>query len=82
MAVEEKIRELVKEEIETQLEKTSEQASGVSSRIDAIEGKQKNNWSFLLKLRKHTLKQLTAEYRELKSELSPKSEDLDENADI
>lgn len=74
MALEESIREMIKEELESQL---GEQISSVSSRIDALERDQKERWGLMLSLRKHTLDQLMLEYRNLKE---PESQDL--NAEI
>jgi len=82
VAIEEKIRELAKAELDAQLEEIREQLSGVSSRIDAIEGEMNKKWSLLMNTRKYTLEQLMLEYRSLKGELSLKNEDLDENAEI
>ena len=39
-------------------------------------------WSLLLKLRKYTMKKLMLEYHKVKYALFPKSEDLNENAEI
>lgn len=82
MAIEEKIRELAKAELDAQLEEIREQLSRVSSRIDTIEGEMNKKWSLLMNTRKYTLEQLMLEYRNLKGELSLNNEDLDENAEI
>jgi len=79
MALEETIREMIKEELEVQLEEIREQVSGVSSRIDALEIELKEKWGLMLSLRKHTLDQLMLEYRDLKE---PESQDLNENVEI
>lgn len=39
-------------------------------------------WSLLMKLRKYTMKKLMLEYSEVKDNLFPKSEELDENEEI
>ncbi|MCW3988621.1 MAG: hypothetical protein NWE88_00940 [Candidatus Bathyarchaeota archaeon] len=76
MALEETIREMIKEELETQL---GEQVSSFSSRIDALEKELKERWSLVLSLRKHTLDQLMLEYRNLKE---PFQETQDLNAEV
>ena len=72
MALEESIREMIKEEIEAQLG----ELSSLSSRIDAMERDLKERWGLVLNLRKRTLDQLMLEYRNLKGE------DLSEDAEI
>ena len=68
MALEETIREMIKEELDSQLEEIREQVSGVSSRIDALEKEMNEKWILVLNLRKHTLDQLMLEYRNLRGE--------------
>jgi hypothetical protein len=82
LAIEEKIRELVKEELDSQLEEIREQLSSVSSRIDTIEGDMNKKFSLLMNYKKSTLEQLMLEYHKLKNELFPKSEEFDVNAEI
>lgn len=72
MALEESIREMIKEEIEAQLGGLS----SLSSRVDALEKELKERWGLVLSLRKRTLDQLMLEYRNLKGE------DLSEDAEI
>ena len=79
MALEETIRKMIKEELEAQL---GEQISSVNSRIDAMEEEMRKKLRILMKLRKYTLDQLMLEHRKVKSELFPKSEGLNENAEI
>ena len=81
MAIEEKIRELAKEELDAQLEEIREQLSSVSSRIDAVEGEMNKKWSLLMNLGKSTLEQLMLEYRKFKDELLLISEEFNENAE-
>ena len=73
MALEESIREMIKEELEAQLG----ELSSLSSKIDALERELKERWGLMLSLRKHTLDQLMLEYRNLKE---PESIDL--NAEV
>ena len=73
MALEESIREMIKEELEAQLG----ELSSLPSRIEALESELKERWSLMLSLRKHTLDQLMLEYRNLKE---PESQDL--NAEV
>ena len=82
MAIEKKIRELVKEELDTQLEEIREQMSSISSRIDTIEGEMNKKFSLLMNFNKSTLEQLMLEYRKLKNELFQKSEEFDVNVEI
>lgn len=82
MAIEKKIRELVKEELDTQLEEIREQMSSISSKIDTIEEETNRKFSLLMNLRKSTLEQLMLEYRKLKNELFQKSEEFDVNVEI
>ncbi len=82
MAIEEKIRELAKEELDAQLEELKEQLSSVSSRIDTVEGEMNKKWSLLMNVGKSTLEQLMLEHRKFKDELFQKSEEFDENAEI
>ena len=81
MAIEEKIRELAKEELDAQLEEIREQLSSVSSRIDAVEGEMNKKWSRLVNLGKSTLEQLMLEHRKFKDELLLISEEFNENAE-
>jgi len=69
MALEETIREMIKEELKAQLG----ELSSLPSRIDAMEKELKERWDLVLSLRKHTLDQLMLEYRNLKE---PESQDL------
>ncbi len=73
MALEETIREMIKEELKTQLG----ELSSLPSRMDALEKKMKERWDLVLSLRKHTLDQLMLEYRNLKE---PESQNL--NAEV
>jgi len=75
MALEETIREMIKEELKTQLG----ELSSLPSRMDALEKELKERWSLVLNLRKHTLDQLMLEYRNLKE---PTRESQDLNAEI
>ena len=75
MALEETIREMIKEELKTQLG----ELSSLPSRMDALEKELKERWSLVLSLRKHTLDQLMLEYRNLKE---PTRESQDLNAEI
>ena len=75
MALEESIREMIKEELEAQLG----ELSSLSSKIDALERELKEKWGLMLNVRKHTLDQLMLEYRNLKE---PESQDLKENVEI
>jgi hypothetical protein len=75
MALEETIREMIKEELKDQLG----ELSSLPSRMDALEKELKERWSLVLKLRKHTLDQLMLEYRNLKE---PTRESQDLNAEI
>jgi len=70
MALEESIREMIKEEVKAQLG----ELSTLSSRMDALEKELKEKWSLVLSLRKHTLDQLMLEYRNLKE---PESQDVE-----
>ncbi len=82
MALEETIREMIKEELASQLEEIRKQVSSVSSRIETVDVEMNKKWSLFLKLRKYTLDQLMLEYRKVKDEWFPKSEDLNESAEI
>jgi uncharacterized protein YhaN len=82
MAIEEKIRELVKEELDTQLEEIRDQMSSISSKIDTIEEETNRKFSLLMNFKKSTLEQLMLEYRKLKNELFQKSEEFDVNVEI
>jgi len=73
MALEESIREMIKEELEAQLG----ELSSLPSRIDALERDLREKWGLMLSLRKRTLDQLMLEYRNLKE---PESQDL--NAEV
>ena len=75
MALEETIREMIKEELKAQLG----ELSSLPSRMDALEKELKERWSLVLSLRKHTLDQLMLEYRNLKE---PTRESQDLNAEI
>jgi hypothetical protein len=75
MALEETIREMIKEELKDQLG----ELSSLPSRMDALEKELKERWSLVLSLRKHTLDQLMLEYRNLKE---PTRESQDLNAEI
>jgi len=82
LAIEKKIRELVKEELDTQLEEIRDEMSSISSKIDTIEEETNRKFSLLMNLRKSTLEQLMLEYRKLKNELFQKSEEFDVNVEI
>ena len=75
MALEETIREMIKEELKAQLG----ELSSLPSRIDAMEKELKERWNLVLSLRKHTLDQLMLEYRNLKE---PTKESQDLNVEI
>jgi hypothetical protein len=75
MALEETIREMIKEELKDQLG----ELSSLPSRMDALEKELKERWSLVLNLRKHTLDQLMLEYRNLKE---PTRESQDLNAEV
>lgn len=74
MALEETIREMIKEELKAQLGEQFEELSSLSSRMDALERELKEKWDLVLSLRKNTLDQLMLEYRNLKE---PKSQDVE-----
>jgi hypothetical protein len=74
MALEETIREMIKEELKAQLGEQFEELSNLSSRMDALEKELKEKWDLVLSLRKNTLDQLMLEYRNLKE---PKSQDVE-----
>jgi len=74
MALEETIRRLIKEELETH-------TSNISSRIDALEKELKGKFDLVLFLRKNTLDQLQLEYRNLKDTFQ-ESKDPNEDAEI
>lgn len=82
MSIEEKIRELVKEELESQLKEIKERVSGVSAKIDKIEGELSNRWNLILSLRKHTIEQLMSEYKRFKNELRLETEEHEEQSEI
>ena len=69
MALEESIREMIKDEVKAQLG----ELSSLPSRMDALEKELKEKWGLVLSLRKHTLDQLVLEYRNLKG---PEKQDL------
>ena len=71
MALEETIREMIKEELKVQLGELSR----LPSRMDALEKELKEKWGLVLSLRKNTLDQLMLEYRNLK-EPAQESQDL------
>jgi len=79
LALEKTIREMIKEELDSQLEEIREQVSGVSSRIDALEKEMNEKWTLVLNLRKHTLDQLMLEYRNLRGEPFQESQDLSDD---
>ena len=72
--IEKQISVLVKEEMDKQLGEIREQIAGLSSRIDEIEREQGKGSSFL-KLRKHTLDELLAEYNKVKEEMHKPTEE-------
>jgi len=76
MALEESIREMIKEELKAQLG----ELSSLSSRIDTLDREMKEKWGLMLNLRKSTLDQLMLEYRNLKDQL--KSKDSNEDVEI
>lgn len=78
MAIEEKIRELVKEELESQLKEFREQISSFSARIEKIDREQSNRWNLILSLRKQTIEQLMSEYKRFKGEINPEIEESEE----
>ncbi len=72
---EEQISVLVKEEMDKHLGEIREQIAGLSSRIDEIE-RERGKGSRFLKLRKHTLDDLIAEYNKVKEEMHIPTEEL------
>ena len=74
MDIEKQISVLVKEEMDKQLGEIRKQIAGISSRVDEIEREQGKGSPFL-KLRKHTLDELLAEYNKLKEEMHKPTEE-------
>jgi len=74
MDIEKQISVLVKEGLDKELGEIREQIADLSSRVDEIERKLVNGSSFL-KLRKHTLKDLMAEYNKVKEEIHKPTEE-------
>jgi len=75
MDIEKQIRVLVKEELDKQLVDIREQLSSISSRVDEIEREQGKKWNLILKLRKHTIDELMAEYSKIKEETNQTTEE-------
>jgi len=73
--IDKQIRVLVKEEFEKQLGEIHEQISSLSLRIDEVEREHGNKWNLILKLRKHTIDELMAEYSKIKGEMHQTSEE-------
>ena len=68
MDIDKQIRVLVKEELEKELVEIRDQVSSISSRIDEIEIELEKKFNLILRLRKHTLDELMAEYSKIKEE--------------
>ena len=71
---EEQISFFVKEEMDKHLGEIREQIAGLSSRVDEIEREQGKGSRFL-KLRKHTLDDLMADYNKVKEEIHKPTEE-------
>jgi hypothetical protein len=69
------VRVLVKEELDKQLGEIRDQIAGLSSRVDEVERKQGNKWNLFLRLRKHTMDELMAEYSKFKEEMFKTTEE-------
>lgn len=94
MSIEDQIRAIVKEELNSQLadlegrlrEKVeteiSSQLKELRSLIEKLENDLSNRWSLLMSLRKYTIDQLMTEYRKLVGSLHPEKEDSVEHAEI
>ena len=97
MDIEKQIRELVREELNTQLEDIESrfqhliekeleeirgQLSDIAARTEKIEEELGNKWNILVKLRRHTLDKLMSEYRKVENLMRPKREETEELADI
>lgn len=72
--IEEQIRVFMKEEIDKHLGEIREQIAGLSSRVDEIE-RERGKGSRFLKLRKHTLDDLMADYNKVKEEIHKPTEE-------
>ncbi len=93
MSIEDRVREIVRDELKSRLEeieirfqryideelkKFSEELekfrgeiSELCERVGKLETNSKNKWNLLLKLRKHTIDQLMAEYRKIAESIRP-----------
>jgi len=69
MDIGKQVKVLVKEELDKQLGEIRDQIAGLSSRIDEVERKQSNKWNLFLRLRKHTMDEMMAEYSKIKEEM-------------
>ena len=72
--IEKQISVLVKEEMDKELGDIRKQIADLSSRVDEIE-REYGKGSIFLKLRKHTLKELMAEYDKVKEEMHKPTEE-------
>jgi hypothetical protein len=54
-----------------ELEKFKVEISEICERVGKLETNSKNKWNLLLKLRKHTIDQLMAEYRKIAEIIRP-----------
>jgi len=54
-----------------ELEKFKGEVSDLCERVSKLETNSKNKWNLLLKLRKHTIDQLIAEYRKISEAIRP-----------
>ena len=74
MDIEKQISVLVKEGLDKELGEIREQIAGLSSRVDEIE-RERGKGSRFLKLRKHTLDDLMADYNKVKEEMHKPTEE-------
>ncbi len=72
---EEQISVFMNEEMDKHLGEIREQIAGLSSRVDGIE-RERGKGSRFLKLRKHTLDDLMADYNKVKEEMHIPTEEL------
>jgi len=97
MSIEEQIRELVMEELKTQLEEIESrsqrliekeleamkgQLSSIAARMEKIEGEIGKKWNILVRLRRHTLDRLMSEYRKVEDVMRPEREESEEPSEI
>ena len=74
MDIKKQISVLVKEGLDKELGEIREQIAGLSSRVDEIE-RERGKGSRFLKLRKHTLDDLMADYNKVKEEMHKPTEE-------